>query len=275
MPFVSHLSFPLSSSITERQWTDTSSFGCLLPQRRLPPTALATEADVCDQLHGDGQSDRCASHLPALKRTADQSRLSAAATGNKRQTHGTVTIWVHTYLRMETVSVCPCVGHETGPGHACCKDRRRRRLHWSDCHWARERVCTSVVSVRVWPLCSWCCISYTFPSPPSSLCRYYSIPIATLDFSSLYPSIMMAHNLCYTTLLQKGSVEKYRCAVILFVCVVYAGSPREIRFGFVSVCYFPALVSLNFVPWQLKCMLGNVSQNSCHFFAISLSLYPG
>lgn len=30
---------------------------------------------------------------------------------------------------------------------------------------------------------------------------YYSQPIATLDFSSLYPSIMMAHNLCYTTLL--------------------------------------------------------------------------
>ncbi|XP_056144601.1 DNA polymerase delta catalytic subunit [Lampris incognitus] len=37
---------------------------------------------------------------------------------------------------------------------------------------------------------------------------YYSIPITTLDFSSLYPSIMMAHNLCYTTLLQKGSAEK-------------------------------------------------------------------
>uniref|UniRef100_A0A8C6KEV0 DNA polymerase n=1 Tax=Nothobranchius furzeri TaxID=105023 RepID=A0A8C6KEV0_NOTFU len=37
---------------------------------------------------------------------------------------------------------------------------------------------------------------------------YYSLPIATLDFSSLYPSIMMAHNLCYTTLLQKGSAEK-------------------------------------------------------------------
>lgn len=30
---------------------------------------------------------------------------------------------------------------------------------------------------------------------------YYNVPIATLDFSSLYPSIMMAHNLCYTTLL--------------------------------------------------------------------------
>lgn len=37
---------------------------------------------------------------------------------------------------------------------------------------------------------------------------YYSIPIATLDFSSLYPSIMMAHNLCYTTLLQKGAADK-------------------------------------------------------------------
>eukprot|EP00051_Salpingoeca_urceolata_P010275 m.125101 g.125101 ORF g.125101 m.125101 type:complete len:1107 (+) comp16646_c1_seq1:2250-5570(+) len=30
---------------------------------------------------------------------------------------------------------------------------------------------------------------------------YYDTPIATLDFSSLYPSIMMAHNLCYTTFL--------------------------------------------------------------------------
>jgi DNA polymerase delta subunit 1 len=29
---------------------------------------------------------------------------------------------------------------------------------------------------------------------------YYTHPIATLDFASLYPSIMMAHNLCYTTL---------------------------------------------------------------------------
>ncbi|KAK7031378.1 DNA polymerase [Favolaschia claudopus] len=37
---------------------------------------------------------------------------------------------------------------------------------------------------------------------------YYDSPIATLDFSSLYPSIMMAHNLCYTTLLDKGTVER-------------------------------------------------------------------
>ncbi|KAI9838201.1 MAG: DNA-directed DNA polymerase delta [Thelocarpon superellum] len=38
---------------------------------------------------------------------------------------------------------------------------------------------------------------------------YYDVPIATLDFASLYPSIIQAHNLCYTTLLQdKRMVEK-------------------------------------------------------------------
>ncbi len=38
--------------------------------------------------------------------------------------------------------------------------------------------------------------------------RYYDCPIATLDFSSLYPSIMMAHNLCYTSLLSQATIEK-------------------------------------------------------------------
>lgn len=37
---------------------------------------------------------------------------------------------------------------------------------------------------------------------------YYDVPIATLDFASLYPSIIQAHNLCYTTLLNKTAVEK-------------------------------------------------------------------
>ncbi|KAI0305911.1 DNA polymerase family B-domain-containing protein [Multifurca ochricompacta] len=37
---------------------------------------------------------------------------------------------------------------------------------------------------------------------------YYDVPIATLDFSSLYPSIMMAHNLCYTTLLDKNTIDR-------------------------------------------------------------------
>lgn len=36
---------------------------------------------------------------------------------------------------------------------------------------------------------------------------YYADPITTLDFASLYPSIMMAHNLCYTTLLQQPNMK--------------------------------------------------------------------
>uniref|UniRef100_A0A7N6A3U1 DNA polymerase delta catalytic subunit n=1 Tax=Anabas testudineus TaxID=64144 RepID=A0A7N6A3U1_ANATE len=53
---------------------------------------------------------------------------------------------------------------------------------------------------------------------------YYSVPIATLDFSSLYPSIMMAHNLCYTTLLQKGSVEKLGWACLFNNCDLFVKS---------------------------------------------------
>ena len=36
---------------------------------------------------------------------------------------------------------------------------------------------------------------------------FYNVPIATLDFASLYPSIMMAHNLCYTTLVHPFNVK--------------------------------------------------------------------
>ncbi|KAF1937142.1 catalytic subunit DNA polymeras-like protein delta [Clathrospora elynae] len=39
---------------------------------------------------------------------------------------------------------------------------------------------------------------------------YYKEPIATLDFASLYPSIMQAHNLCYTTWLDKQTVDKLK-----------------------------------------------------------------
>ena len=43
---------------------------------------------------------------------------------------------------------------------------------------------------------------------------FYSQPIATLDFASLYPSIMRAHNLCYISLVKKPDwraiKEKYK-----------------------------------------------------------------
>jgi DNA polymerase delta subunit 1 len=38
---------------------------------------------------------------------------------------------------------------------------------------------------------------------------YYEQPIATLDFASLYPSIMMAHNLCYCTLVPKAQAAGF------------------------------------------------------------------
>jgi DNA polymerase delta subunit 1 len=37
---------------------------------------------------------------------------------------------------------------------------------------------------------------------------YYQVPIATLDFASLYPSIMQAYNLCYSTMVSPGDVHK-------------------------------------------------------------------
>ena len=39
---------------------------------------------------------------------------------------------------------------------------------------------------------------------------FYDVPIATLDFASLYPSIMQAHNLCYTTLIPKGQETNFK-----------------------------------------------------------------
>jgi DNA polymerase delta subunit 1 len=49
---------------------------------------------------------------------------------------------------------------------------------------------------------------YTGATVIEPLRGYYDTPIATLDFSSLYPSIMMAHNLCYTTLLTQRTIDR-------------------------------------------------------------------
>eukprot|EP00536_Pseudo-nitzschia_multiseries_P004490 jgi/Psemu1/188144/e_gw1.74.117.1 len=39
--------------------------------------------------------------------------------------------------------------------------------------------------------------------------NYYQVPIATLDFASLYPSIMQAYNLCYSTLISPKEVHNH------------------------------------------------------------------
>ncbi len=43
----------------------------------------------------------------------------------------------------------------------------------------------------------------------SPVVGFYEDPIATLDFASLYPSIMISHNLCYTTILEKEKIKGY------------------------------------------------------------------
>lgn len=52
-------------------------------------------------------------------------------------------------------------------------------------------------------------VAYEGATVLEPLAGYYDKPVATLDFASLYPSIMMAHNLCYTTLVPRHLHSQY------------------------------------------------------------------
>ncbi|EJD34100.1 putative delta DNA polymerase [Auricularia subglabra TFB-10046 SS5] len=56
--------------------------------------------------------------------------------------------------------------------------------------------------------------------PPTT--GYYKDPIATLDFSSMYPSIMIAHNICYTTMINRATISRLR----LVLDVDYKQTPQ-------------------------------------------------
>jgi DNA polymerase delta subunit 1 len=71
---------------------------------------------------------------------------------------------------------------------------------------------------------------------------YYDVPIATLDFASLYPSIMMAHNLCYTTLLDKVSLDRLQKERNFKEGENYIKTPNN---GLLSAALWP---SLSYVP---------------------------
>lgn len=46
---------------------------------------------------------------------------------------------------------------------------------------------------------------------------YYTNPVSTLDFASLYPSIMLAHNLCYSTLMRPDIRRRGKAGVTHYV----------------------------------------------------------
>lgn len=73
---------------------------------------------------------------------------------------------------------------------------------------------------------------------------YYADPITTLDFASLYPSIMMAHNLCYTTLLLPNSKERHKYVRLVFLWNYLIDIRFSFDFVFVSCSFFYYIFSI-------------------------------
>ena len=85
---------------------------------------------------------------------------------------------------------------------------------------------------------------------------YYDVPIATLDFSSLYPSIMMAHNLCYTTFLDKQTIDRFN----LVKDVDYIQTPNN---GGAFALWTPHLLKLDLQICSLRKKRGRVCCQPC------------
>ena len=60
---------------------------------------------------------------------------------------------------------------------------------------------------------------------------FYKRPVATLDFSSLYPSIIIAWNLCYTTLIPRDEVKNYSSDQYYTSPAGHSFVNREVRQG--------------------------------------------
>jgi len=70
---------------------------------------------------------------------------------------------------------------------------------------------------------------------------FYTVPITTLDFASLYPSIVIAHNICYTTLVRPEDVGLY--------------APDEITKTPVGAYFLTAKVKKGLLPAVLEDLL--------------------
>eukprot|EP01028_Stygiella_incarcerata_P012084 TRINITY_DN7264_c0_g1_i1.p1 TRINITY_DN7264_c0_g1~~TRINITY_DN7264_c0_g1_i1.p1 ORF type:complete len:1124 (-),score=299.58 TRINITY_DN7264_c0_g1_i1:209-3406(-) len=81
---------------------------------------------------------------------------------------------------------------------------------------------------------------------------FHNKPIATLDFASLYPSIMMAHNLCYTTLLSREEMVKLPSDAYSVSPLGHAFVKEHVQKGILPEILFDLLAARKKAKGELK-----------------------